>query len=136
MVQGLCREQIHNVRPSRGHSAFLYWRHIACLLITPTIKPLTVRLVFLAVYWGLNWQQPLGHRKILDIHREIESLRKIENANLLKIYAAQLDEMQGIPRLTILLEQRTGPSLRDVLLHSDGLNVDRALVRIGVLETV
>jgi hypothetical protein len=75
-----------------------------------------------------HYKTNYGYRKVVDIQREVEVLKSLENSNLMKVFAVKLDEGFHTPRLTILLERRSGASLKDVLLHSDGLKVDRALV--------
>ena len=61
-------------------------------------------------------------------------LQSIDHPNLLKIFAVQVDDPVHIPRMTILLEQRSVASLRDVLQHSDGLKLERALVSAPIIE--
>ncbi|KAG9057226.1 hypothetical protein FS842_008151 [Serendipita sp. 407] len=80
-----------------------------------------------------HYKTNYGYRKIIDIRKEIEVLRGIDNPNLIKIYAVHLEDWNHIPRMTLLMEQRSGASLRDILLHSDGLRIDRTLDYLGQL---
>ena len=69
-----------------------------------------------------------GRKKIADIERELKKLQGIQHPNLETIFATSLDYYNSIPRLTILLEQRSSVTLKDVLTFSDGLRQERALV--------
>lgn len=69
-----------------------------------------------------------GRKKIADIERELKKLQGIQHPNLETLFATSLDYYNSIPRLTILLEQRSSVTLKDVLMFSDGLRQERALV--------
>lgn len=85
------------------------------------------RVVFDNPHYKTNY----GFRKITEIRREIEVLQSIDHSNLIKIFAVQVDDAMHIPRMTILIEQRSVASLRDVLQHSDGLKLERTLDYMG-----
>ena len=80
---------------------------------------------------SLQLKRAPGHKKIADIERELKKLQGIQHPNLAVIFATCLDHFNSIPRLTILLDQRCSVTLKDVLMFSDGLRQERALVGAG-----
>jgi hypothetical protein len=80
---------------------------------------------FLSLY--ASDPESLGRKKLEEVERDLRTQSTIRHSNLLSVYAVKLTLGQPA-RIAILMEQRSGMSMRDLLQTGSSLNLQKATV--------